>query len=161
MAAGTDDVWLTRDGYEKLQKELAQLKGVKRKALAQTIDKARELGDLRENAEYHAARESSGLNEAHIANLEDRLSRARILDDVQIAADKAYIGATIHAKDVDGGTEDVYVLVAEDEADPAHGKISVSSPIGKGFLGHGVGETVAIVVPAGTLRYTITKITRE
>ena len=157
----TDDVWLTREGYEKLQQELAHLKGVKRKQLAQTIDKARELGDLRENAEYHAARESSALNEAHIAHLEDRLSRARILDDAQIAADKAYIGATIHAQDLDGGTPDVYCLVAEDEADPSTGKISVTSPIGKGFLGHGVGETVQIKVPAGTLRYKITKITRE
>ena len=118
------------------------------------------MGDLRENAEYHAARESSALNEERIANLEDRLSRARFLDDVQIAADKAYIGATIHAKDLDGGTTDIYTLVAEDEASPADGKISVSSPIGKGFLGHGIGETVEIAVPAGTLRYTILKIER-
>ncbi len=157
----TGDVWLTRAGYEKLQKELAYLKGVKRKQLAQTIDKARQLGDLRENAEYHAAREASALNEAHVANLEDKLSRARILDDATIAADKAYIGATIHAKDLDGGTIDIYALVAEDEADPANGKISVMSPIGKGFLGHGVGERVEIHVPAGTLRYHIVKITRE
>ena len=157
---GTGDVWLSREGYEKLQKELAYKKGIKRKELAQTIDKARQLGDLRENAEYHAAREASGLNEAHIANLEDRLSRARILDDVEIAADKAYIGATIHAKDLDGGAEDVYALVPEDEADPVNGKVSVSSPIGKGFLGHAVGETVEIAVPAGKLRYKITKIER-
>lgn len=157
---GTADVWLTRTGYEKLREELAQLKSVKRKQLAQAIDKARQLGDLKENAEYHAAREASALNEERIANLEDRLSRARFLDDVQIAADKAYIGATIHAKDVDGGTTDVYTLVAEDEARPADGKISVASPIGKGFLGHGVGETVEIAIPAGTLRYTITKIER-
>ena len=156
----TDDVWLTREGYEKLQQELAHLKGVKRKQLAQTIDKARELGDLRENAEYHAARESSALNEAHIANLEDRLSRARILDDATIAADKAYVGATIHAKDLDGGTTDIYTLVAEDEASPTDGKISVESPIGKGFLGHGLGETVEIAVPAGRLRYQIVKIER-
>ena len=158
---GTGDVWLSRGGYEKLQKELAYRKGVKRKELAQIIDKARQLGDLRENAEYHAAREASGLNEAYVANLEDRLSRARILDDVQIAADKAYIGATIHAKDLDGGTDDVYVLVPEDEADPVNGKVSVGSPIGKGFLGHGVGEKVEIPVPAGTLHYKILKITRE
>ena len=155
------DVWLSRDGYERLQKELAHMKGVKRRELAQIIDKARQLGDLRENAEYHAAREASALNEAHIANLEDRLSRVRILDDVQIAADKAYIGATVHAQDLDGGTTDIYVLVPEDEADPGHGKISVTSPIGRGFLGHGIGETVEIKVPAGTLRYKITKIARE
>lgn len=152
--------YLTREGYEKLRKELEHLKNVKRKQLSKAIGEARSHGDISENAEYDAAKEAQGLNEKRIHELENTLASAQILDDENIATDEVLIGAKVALKDLDSGEELEYTLVSEDEADYSQNKISVSSPVGSGLLNHKEKETVAIKIPAGTLRYKILKISR-
>jgi len=153
--------YITREGYEKLRKELERLKKVKRRELSKEIGKARAHGDISENAEYDAAKEAQGLNEKRIAELEEKLANARILDDEKIPKDEALLGATVKIKDVSSSEEMEYTLVSEMEADFASGKISVTSPVGKGLLGYKKGETVEITVPAGTLKYKILSISRK
>ena len=157
MAKG---VHLTRDGYEKLRKELDELKKIKRKQLSKAIGEARAHGDISENAEYEAAKEAQGLNEKRISELENTLASARILDDDNIPKDEVLIGATVRLKDSSSGEEVEYTLVSEEDADYSNGKISVSSPVGSGLLNHKAGQTVEIKVPAGVLRYKIMKISR-
>lgn len=152
--------YLSHEGYEKLRKKLEYLKTVKRRELSKAIGTARAHGDISENAEYDAAKEAQGLNEKRIAELEIKLSKSQILDDSKMAKDEALIGATVKLKDLDSGEELEYKLVAELEADYAENKISVTSPVGKGLLGHKVKETVQIQVPAGILKYKILNITR-
>jgi transcription elongation factor GreA len=154
------DIYLTRDGYEKLRKELERLKKVKRKDLARAVGEARSHGDISENAEYDAAKEAQGLNEKKIKELEAKLARARILDDEEIARDVVLIGATVRLKDLGSGKEYEYTLVAEEEADYSQNRIAVSSPVGTGLVNHREGETVEIKVPAGVLKYKILKIIR-
>jgi transcription elongation factor GreA len=158
MASG--NIHLTREGYEKLRKEIERLKTVKRRELSKAIGEARAHGDLSENAEYVAAKEAQALNERRIVELEQKLARAQILDDGAMAKDVVLIGATVKLKDLDSGEELEYTLVAEEEADYGQNKISVSSPVGQGLIDHKVNETLKIQVPAGTLRYKILKITR-
>ena len=157
---GLGDIYLSHEGYEKLRKELEHLTRVKRKNLSKAIGDARAHGDIGENAEYDAAKEAQGLNEKKIAELEDKLSRAKILDYVDIPDDEALIGATVKLKDLDSGDEFEYTLVAKEEADCSQGKISISSPVGAGLLGHKEGEAVQIKIPAGILKYKILKIRR-
>ena len=154
------DVYLTREGYQKLSGELEYLKAVKRRQLSKMVGEARSHGDLTENAEYDAAKEAQGLNEKRIAELEEKLARARIIDDDRITKDEVLIGATVRMKDLDTNEELEYTLVSEAEADYNEGKISVSSPVGKGLLNHKENETVQIQIPAGTLKYKILKISR-
>lgn len=154
-------IYLTPDGFEKLRKELEHLKTTKRREISKEIGKARAHGDISENAEYDAAKDAQGLNEKHVSELEDKLSRAQIIDESQMSSDEVLIGATVKMVDLKTDDEDVYTLVSEAEADFAAGKISVTSPVGKTLLGHKIGDTVEIVVPAGTLKYKITEITRE
>jgi len=156
----TGDVYLTREGYEKRMQELEHLKTVRRRQLSKAIGEARAQGDISENAEYDAAKEAQGMNEKKIAELEERLSRARILENEDIPSDRILIGATVKLKDMDTGEEMEYTFVSADEADYAQNKISVSSPIGEGLLEHKVGETVKIKVPAGTLTYQVLRISR-
>jgi len=155
---GIGDVYLTREGYEKLIKELKRLKTVRRRELSKEIGIARLHGDISENAEYHAAKESQGLNEKRISELEDKLARGRIIDDEDIPHDKAYVGAFVKVKNLDSGEEEQYMLVSEEEADYSQGKISITSPLGKGFLGRKEKEAVEIKVPAGIMKYKILKI---
>ncbi len=157
---GAENIYLTREGYDKLIKKLKRLKTIKRRELSKEIGIARAFGDISENAEYTAAKEAQGLNEKRIAELETKLAGARILDTENIPKDKAFIGATVKLKDLDSGEEFEYTLVAEVEADFEQGKISVSSPVGKGLLGHKENETVKIKIPAGVLKYKILKISR-
>ncbi|MCK4860074.1 MAG: transcription elongation factor GreA [Candidatus Omnitrophica bacterium] len=157
---GAENIYLTREGYDKLIKKLKRLKTIKRRELSKEIGIARAFGDISENAEYTAAKEAQGLNEKKIAELETKLVGARILDTENIPKDKAFIGATVKLKDLDSGEEFEYTLVAEVEADFEQGKISVSSPVGKGLLGHKENETVKIKIPAGVLKYKILKISR-
>lgn len=156
----TKGSYLTPEGYEKLRRELEQLKTVKRKQLSKAIGEARAHGDISENAEYEAAKEAQGLNEKRIAELEHKLAASRIIDEDVMSKDEILIGATVTLKDADSGEELVYTLVAEEEADYAQGKISVTSPVGSGLLNHKQGETVEIKVPAGVLRYKVVKIAR-
>jgi len=154
------DIYLTPEGYEKIRKELERLKGPKRRELSKAIGKARDYGDISENAEYDAAKDAQGHNEARIAKLEEKLARGQIIDASRIAKDEALIGATVKLKDMATKEEVVYTLVSELEADIMEGKISVTSPIGQGLLGHKKNETVEINVPAGKIKYKILKISR-
>jgi len=153
-------VKLTRAGLEKLQEELKTLKQVKRPEVIQAIATAREKGDLRENAEYDAAREAQGYLEKRIAELEDQLSHVDILDDQNIDASKAYLGATLLLKEKKSGREITYMLVSKEEADLKEKKISVDSPVGRALLGKSVGDVVEVQVPAGALHYEIISISR-
>ena len=155
-----DGGYLTHEGYEKLRKELERLKTVKRRALSKAIGEARSHGDISENAEYDAAKEAQGMNEKKISELEVRLATAQIIDEEKMSKDEVLIGATVKLKDLNSGEELEYKLVAEEEADYAQGKISVSSPVGSGLMNHKEKDTVEIKVPAGTLKYKILKISR-
>ena len=154
------EVYLSREGYEKLQDELQELKGTERPTVRQALQRAREFGDLSENAEYSAAKERLHFLEARINKLEETLSRARLLENETIPEDKVYIGATVELEDLKNARQLKYTLVAPEEADFEAGKISTVSPIGKGLLGHEEGDEVKIEVPAGKLYYKIVKITR-
>ena len=154
------EVYLTREGYKKLLEELQFLSTARRRELSKEIGIARELGDLRENAEYNAAKEAQGLNEKRICELEDTLTDVRIIDDLKIPSDKIYLGAKASLKNVDTGEEVLYMLVSGIEADIDQGKISLSAPIGKGLLGRKEGDVVEIEVPAGTITYEVLKISR-
>lgn len=155
-----DEIYLTREGYERLVEELEFLKNVRRRELSRAIGEARSHGDISENAEYDAAKEAQALNEQKIAQMQENLSRARVLDDENIPRDEVLIGAKVKLKDLDSGEELEYRLVSEMEADYAQGKISVSSPVGSALLNHKENETVAIKIPAGNLRYKILNISR-
>jgi len=153
-------VYLTRGGYEKLIEELESFKKVKRREITAALEHARSLGDLKENAEYHAAKDAMSTNEAKIRELDDKLSRVEIIDDSKIDSDKAYIGAKLTLFDLDTEDEIEYTLVGQEEANAIEGLISVISPVGKALLGHKSGDTIKVDVPAGTLEYKIIKISR-
>ena len=153
------DIYLTQDGFEKLVSELEHLKTVKRRQLSKAVGEARAHGDISENAEYDAARDAQAHNEKQIVELEDKLACVRILDK-NIPGDEVLIGATVKLKDMDTQEELDYTLVSELEADYAEGKISITSPVGNGLLGHKENEVVEIKIPAGIKRYKIIKISR-
>jgi transcription elongation factor GreA len=153
-------VYLTEEGLKKLKDELQFLKTKERARIAQAIAEARAQGDLSENAEYDAAKEEQGHLEARIAKTETTISNARIVDENQVDASKAYILSTVVVKNLKNGATQSYTLVSAHEADLATGKISVSSPIGKGLLGTQVGDVVDIKVPAGTVSMEVVEITR-
>lgn len=154
------EVYLTRAGYEKLRSDLEHLKTTERRRIAKAIGEARLLGDISENAEYDAAKDAQAHCEARIAELEAKLANVRIIEDQKIASDKVLIGALVSLKDVNAGEDLKYMMVSPEEANFDENKLSIFSPVGKGLLGHKVGETVEIKVPAGTLKYKITKIER-
>ena len=151
---------LTRDGFEKMHKELEHLKKVKRKEISKALEYARSLGDLRENAEYDSAKQAQAFLEKRIAELEASLGRARIIDDEKIDKNKAYLGAAVTLQDLDAKEDTVYILVNPEEADIADNKISVTSLVGKAILGHALNDVIELEVPAGALRYKIIKISR-
>jgi transcription elongation factor GreA len=153
--------YYTAEGLKKLREELDQLKSIERPKASQAIAEARDKGDLSENAEYDAAKEAQGLLELKISKMEEVLSNARLIDESQLDVSKALVLSTVKIKNKANGTEMTYTLVAESEADLKSGKISVTSPIGKGLLGKSVGETAEINVPNGTLQFEILEITRE
>ncbi|WP_346267233.1 transcription elongation factor GreA [Halalkalibaculum roseum] len=152
--------YLSREGYEKLDKELRDLKTRGRKEIAEEIAEARAKGDLSENAEYDAAKEAQGMLEKRIAELENALANARILDEDDINIDKAYLLSTVTIYNHKADKEVKYTLVSKDEANFNKNKISVESPIGKAILGSEVGEIVEVEVPAGKLKLEIKNIER-
>jgi transcription elongation factor GreA len=156
----TNITYFTEEGLKKLQDELNYLKSHERPSISRQIAEARDKGDLSENAEYEAAKDAQGLLELKIAKLEEILMNARVLDDRKMDASKALILSTVKIKNQKTGQVMEYTLVAENEADLKAGKISVSSPIGKGLLGKKKGETAEIVVPNGKLSFEILEISR-
>ncbi|MFL9845345.1 transcription elongation factor GreA [Flavobacterium rhizosphaerae] len=153
--------YYTAEGLKKLRDELEQLKSIERPKASQAIADARDKGDLSENAEYDAAKEAQGLLEMKISKMEELLANARIIDESQLDTSKALVLSTVKIKNQANGMEMKYTLVAESEADLKTGKISVTSPIGKGLLGKTVGETAEINVPNGTLKFEILEISRD
>lgn len=153
-----DKNYLSREGFNEIEEELEDLKGRGRREIAEEIAEARAKGDLSENAEYDAAKEAQGMLEKRIAELENALANARILDEEDVNTDKAYLlsTVTIHNHNVD--KEVKYTLVSKDEADFKENKISVESPIGEAILGHEIGDIVEVEVPAGDLKLEVKNI---
>ncbi|MBD3404237.1 transcription elongation factor GreA [candidate division GN15 bacterium] len=156
-----EPLYMSKDGVRKLETELKKLKFEDRPEIVAEIKRARELGDLSENAEYHAAKERQAHLERRIADLEDKLSRAHTIDTDQIPDDKVYLYARVLVRDEKDGEEIEYTIAPPDEVDIDNDIISVKSPIGQGLLGKAVGETAEIQVPAGLLKYTVVKISRD
>ncbi len=148
------------EGLKKLKDELNQLRDVERPKASQAIADARDKGDLSENAEYDAAKEAQGHLEMKIAKMEELLANARVIDETQLDTSRVLVLSTVRLKNRQNGQELTYTLVAESEADLKSGKISVTSPIGKGLLGKKAGETAEIKVPNGTLKFDILEISR-
>lgn len=155
----SDEVYLTRAGYQKLYARLESLKLAKLK-ISKAIEEARLQGDISENAEYDAAKEAQAHNVARTAELENKLAKVRIIEDENISADKIYIGAIVTLKDLVSGEELKYMMVSPEEASYEEDKISIFSPIGKALIGHSEGEELDIEVPAGVLKYKVIKIER-
>ncbi|MCO6147219.1 transcription elongation factor GreA [Flavobacterium sp. NRK1] len=153
--------YYTAEGLKKLRDELDHLKSIERPKASAAIAEARDKGDLSENAEYDAAKEAQGLLELKISKMEELVANARLIDESQLDLTKALVLSTVKIKNQANGMEMKYTLVAESEADLKSGKISVTSPIGKGLLGKSVGETAEIKVPNGTLKFDVLEITRD
>ena len=151
--------YFTKDALEHLKADLQRLKAVERPAASKAIAEAREKGDLRENAEYDAAKEAQGLLEAKIQKLEGDLANARIIDESNIDTSKVSILTKVTVTNMSTKKQMTYHLVSEKEADLKLGKISVTSPIGKGLLGKQIGELADVQVPAGKLQFKIENIT--
>ena len=153
--------YYTAEGLKKLREELDQHKSIERPKASQAIAEARDKGDLSENAEYDAAKEAQGLLEMRISKMEEIVSNARLIDESQLDLSKALVLSKVKIKNQTNGMEMTYTLVAESEADLKTGKISVTSPIGKGLLGKSVGEIAEINVPNGVLKFEILEISRD
>ncbi len=153
--------YYTVEGLKKLREELDHLKSVMRPKASQDIAEARDKGDLSENAEYDAAKEAQGMLEMRIAKLEEVNSNARLIDESHLDTSKVLVLSNVKIKNQTNGMEMKYTLVAESEADLKTGKISVTSPIGKGLLGKSVGEIAEIIVPNGTLKFEVLEISRD
>jgi len=151
-------VYLTKEGLEKLKKELHELKYKIRPQISQKVATAREHGDLKENAEYHAAREELAMVESRVQELESKLSRAQVISEDEVGTDSVSILNTVKLLDLKKKREISYTLVSAEEADFRQNKISVISPVGKALLGKKVGDEVEIQVPAGILKYKILSI---
>ncbi len=152
--------YFTKEGLQKLKDEVEFLERVERPRISEQIGAAIDLGDLSENAEYHASKEEQGLMEARLAKLKNELSKARLIDESKLDLSKVLILSVVTIKNVKNGMELVYTLVAEKEADLKKKRISIGSPIGKGLLGKSVGDIAQIVTPGGTMEFEITNITR-
>jgi transcription elongation factor GreA len=149
---------MTREGYEKKKAELDHMQNSQMLAVAKRIAAAREMGDLSENAEYHAAREDQGILQARIDALKEQLSRAYFVDKTTLPSDTVVFGARVRVKDLDQGDEETFQLVGPGEEDYNANKILTSSPIGQGLLGKRLGEIAEIQVPMGKIRFEIVEI---
>jgi transcription elongation factor GreA len=151
----TDSIPMTKAGAEALKRELKHLKSVERPKNVQEIATARDHGDLRENAEYHAAKEKQSHIEGRILMIEDRLARAQIIDVSKLSGARIVFGATVKLEDTDSGAKVSYRIVGETEADLKAGKISITSPIARGLIGREVGDEVKIRTPGGEREYEV------
>lgn len=150
---------MTVKGVNTLRQELEKLKTIDRPHIAKAIGEARALGDLRENADYHAAKETQGFIEARIRDIEGKLSNANIIDVSKLPKNGiAVFGTTIHVINIDTNVESTYTLVGDDEADLKLGKISINSPIARSLVGKKIGETTQATTPVGVMQLKITKI---
>lgn len=152
-----EPVPMTPGGAQKLREELSRLKE-ERPRISRAIGTAREHGDLKENAEYHAAKEQQGLVEARIKDIEDKLSRAEVIDPTKLSGDRVRFGATVLLTNLDTEEENTYQIVGADEADLKNGTISVSAPLSRALIGKSTGDEVIVNLPGGTRRYEIGSI---
>lgn len=152
---------MTRQGHEMLTEELRRLKGVERPATSEAIRRAREHGDISENAEYDAAKEKQAMIEARIRLIEDKLARAEVVDTSGQPPDKVRFGTTVVLEDLGTGDEITYRIVGEDEADVTRGLLSVKSPVARALIGKAVEDQVQVVVPAGRREYEVREIRFE
>lgn len=153
-----DLTYFTHEGLDKLKKELQDLRTRGRSEIARAIQEAREKGDLSENAEYHAAKEAQGFLEMKISQLEDTLANARLIDTSKLDNSKVMLMSKVTVKNMNNKQVNSYTIVSEKEADLKAGKISITSPIGKGLLGKVVGEVTEISIPSGTLKLEVVEI---
>ena len=149
---------MTAEGHKALDEELKRLKTQERPAVIQAISEAREHGDLSENAEYHAAKERQGWIEGRVAELEDKLARAQVIDTSKMSGDTVKFGATVTVLDEDTEEKATYKIVGDDEADVKEGKISLSSPIARALINKEVGDVVEVNTPGGTRSYELMKV---
>jgi len=149
---------LTLAGYDAVEEEIKNLKSVERPRIIRAIAEARAHGDLSENAEYHAAKEQQGLNEARVAELEDIFSRAEIIDVTKLSGEKVVFGCTVELVDEDTDEEMSYQIVGEFEANVKEGKISITSPIARALIGKSVGDSVEVNTPGGGKSYEVLKV---
>lgn len=149
---------MTKDGYDRKMEELNYLESVKRPEISRAIAEARDKGDLSENAEYDAAKEAQGLLEMKIAQLKELVANARIIDESKLTTDEVQLLNRVKIRNTGTGSVMEYTIVADSEADTRAKKIGVSTPIARGLMGHKVGETVAITVPAGVMNFEILEI---
>jgi transcription elongation factor GreA len=149
---------MTPEGLARLEDELRKLKNDERPAVIRAIAEAREHGDLSENAEYHAARERQGFIEGRLAELEDIISRAEVIDASKLSGDVVRFGATVMLAELDTDEESSYRIVGSHEADIAQGRISVTSPLGRALIGKTLGDTVEVSTPRGAKAYEVVKV---
>jgi transcription elongation factor GreA len=153
-----DKVPITGKGFSALEEELRHRQQVERPRIIQAISEARSLGDLSENAEYHAAKEAQSLNEGRILELESMISRAEIIDVSKLSGNRIKFGATVKLVDEDTEEEKTYQIVGEPEADVRSGRVSVTSPIARALMGKTVGDTVEVTTPGGGKSYEVIKV---
>ena len=153
-----NEVILTREGYEKLKAEIEHLSTTKRREIAERIKTAREFGDIAENSEYDDAKNEQMMLEHRLAQLEDRLRAARVIEQADVTADAVSIGSRVKLKDMDANETVEYHIVGSAEANPAEHKLSNESPVGKAIIGRKKGETVEVAAPRGSLKFKILDI---
>lgn len=154
-----EKVPMTPDGYAAIEAELRRLTSQERPRIIQAISEARAHGDLSENAEYHAAKEQQSMTEGRIMDLEDKISRAEVIDVSKLSGSTVKFGATVKLADEDTDEEKVYQIVGEVEADVRAGRVSVTSPIARALIGKAIGDTVEVAAPGGARSYEILDIT--
>ena len=150
--------YMTQEGYKKKMEEIAYLENVKRPEISRAIAEARDKGDLSENAEYDAAKEAQGMLEMKIAQLKDLVANARIIDETKLTTDEVQLMSVVTIKTLKNNATQTYTIVADSEANLREMKISTSTPIAKGLMGHKVGDIVEITVPAGVMKFEIVEI---
>jgi transcription elongation factor GreA len=153
-----DTIPMTADGYALLEDELKHRQKVERPRIIQQITEARSHGDLSENAEYHAAKEQQSLNEGRIAELEDKLARAEVIDVSKLSGDTIKFGATVTLIDEDTEEKKVWQIVGEPEADAKKGRISITSPLGRALVGKTKGSSVEVMTPSGAKGFEVKKV---
>jgi len=149
---------MTSEGFSALEAELQRLKSEERPRIINAISEARAHGDLSENAEYHAAKEAQGMNEARVAELEDKLSRAEVIDPTKMSGDTVKFGATVSLEDEDTEEQVAYKIVGEHEANVKEGKVSITSPIARALISKAVGDSVEVTTPKGSKAYEILNV---
>ncbi len=151
-------ILLTDEGLKKLENELEELKTIKRKEISEKIKVALSFGDLSENSEYDEAKNEQAIIESRIATIEAMLKNVKLLDEEEISTETVNVGSKVTVKDLEFNEDILYTIVGSTEADPANGKISDESPIGKALLGHKAGDSVEVDAPAGLLKFEIISI---